>query len=295
VELRLLKDRWARAAFLALAAACCLLVLGMLAGLCFKAAPLLRRQSLFSILTTLEWQPLQGRFGMLAFVVGTVAVTGLAMVMAVPVSLLTAIYLAEYAPRRVRQAVLPVIDLLTGIPSVIFGVWGVLVVVPGVERLSRCFGLYSSGYSLLAGAAVLTVMVCPFIIHLAHEVIASVPAGIRDASLALGATRWETVKHVVLRRALPGITAAVVLGFSRAFGETIAVLMVAGNVPQVPHSLFDPVYPLPALLANNYGEMMSIPLYDSAMMLSALVLLVVVVLFNGLARLSLRLMPEGAE
>ena len=109
----------------------------------------------------------------------------------------------------------------------------------------------------------------------------------RDASLALGATRWETVKHVVLRRGAQGLIAAVVLGFSRAFGETMAVLMVVGNVARVPKSLFDPAYPLPALIANNYGEMMSIPQTESALMFSALVLLLVVLAFNFAARLIL--------
>jgi phosphate transport system permease protein len=106
-------------------------------------------------------------------------------------------------------------------------------------------------------------------------------------SLSLGATHWQTIKHVILRKAAPGIIAAVVLGLSRAFGETMAVLMVAGNVAKTPSSVFDPAYPLPALIANNYGEMMSIPLYDSAMLLSCLILMLIVLLFNILARLVL--------
>jgi len=115
-----------------------------------------------------------------------------------------------------------------------------------------------------------------------------VPMEARATSLALGATRWQTAKHVLLRAALPGVFAAVVLAFSRAFGETMAVLMVVGNVPAVPRSLFDPAYPLPALIANNYGEMMSIPLYDAALMFAALVLLAVVIAFNILATFVLR-------
>jgi phosphate transport system permease protein len=194
----------------------------------------------------------------------------------------------------VRRGILPFIDLLSGIPSVIYGVWGILVVVPLVGKLAGAFGVYSSGYSLLAGALVLSIMVCPFIIHVSREVLSAVPDGVREASLSLGATRWQTVKHAVLRKALPGIFAAVVLGLSRALGETIAVLMVVGNVPLIPKSLFDPVYPLPALLANNYGEMMSIPLYDSALLFAALVLLVVVLCCNVLASLVLSLMYSEA-
>jgi phosphate transport system permease protein len=148
---------------------------------------------------------------------------------------------------------------------------------------------------VLAAGIVLAVMVFPTIIHVSLEVFASVPRELRDASLALGATKWETVKHVVLRKGFGGIVAAVVLGVSRAFGETMAVLMVAGNVARPPRALFDPAYTLPALLANNYGEMMSIPLYDSALMLAALVLFGVVLVFNIAARLFLVRVERRAE
>jgi len=230
---------------------------------------------------------------MLAYIMGTATVTGLAMLIAVPVSLLAAIYLAEYSPARFRQMVLPLIDLLSGIPSVIYGVWGIVVIVPAARWLSQRFGAWSSGYCLLSGALVLAVMVCPFIIHVAREVLSTVPFGIREASLSLGATKWQTVKLTVLRKALPGIVAAVILGLSRALGETIAVLMVIGNVPAIPKSLFDPAYPLPALLANNYGEMMSVPLYDSALLMSGFILLVTVLIANLAAKGILRAMQRG--
>ena len=113
-------------------------------------------------------------------------------------------------------------------------------------------------------------MIFPIIIHISVEVFNSVPYELREASLALGATKWQTVKHIVMRKAMPGLIAAIVLGLSRAFGETMAVLMVAGNVAKVPSSVLDPAYPLPALIANNYGEMLSVPLYDSALLLASL-------------------------
>ena len=176
-------------------------------------------------------------------------------------------------------------DLLAGIPSVVYGVWGVLMVVPFVGKvLAPLFGVYSSGYSVLSGGIVLAIMVFPTIIHVAVEVFSAVPAELRETSLSLGATPWETTKHVVLRKGLQGIIAAVVLGISRAFGETMAVLMVVGNVARLPKSVFDPAYPLPALIANNYGEMMSIPRYDSALMFAALILMLVVLVFNLGAR-----------
>jgi phosphate transport system permease protein len=141
-------------------------------------------------------------------------------------------------------------------------------------------GVSCSGYSVLAGGFVLSIMVFPILISITYEVLSTVPMEMREASLALGANKWETIKKVVLRKAYPGVIAAIILGFSRAFGETMAVLMVVGNVAKVPSSIFDPAYPIPALIANNYGEMMSVPIYDSALMFAALILFVMVVLFN---------------
>jgi phosphate transport system permease protein len=263
------------------------LVLLLILGLYAKSRPILARESLLNLLLYSSWHPLKGEFGFFPFIVGTLAATAIAMILAIPTCLLSAIYLSEYARRRVRELIRPVIDLLAGIPSVIYGFWGVIVVVPLVRYLGQALGSPTTGYSLLAGGIILAVMVFPIIISVSTDVLQSVPAEAREASLALGATRWETVKHVVLSSARRGLMAAIVLGFARAFGETMAVLMVVGNVPKVPTSLFDPAYPLPALIANNYGEMMSIPLYDSALMLAALVLLVVVAGFNLAAHLFL--------
>lgn len=163
----------------------------------------------------------------------------------------------------------------------------------GQHKARQRLGSFTTGYSVLAGGIVLAVMVFPVIVSVTEEVLRKVPLEVREASLSLGATRWQTTKHMVLKAAFPGIFAAVVLGFSRAFGETMAVLMVVGNVPTVPHSLFDPACPLPALIANSFGEMMSVPLYDSALMFAALLLLVVVLIFNVLATFVLRAVERG--
>jgi phosphate transport system permease protein len=219
---------------------------------------------------------------------GTIWVTGVATFLAIPFSILTAIFLTEYAPGRVKEWAKPLIDLLAGIPSVVYGICGVLVVVPLVKNhIAPFFRTSSSGYSVLAGGIVLAVMILPVIIHVTAEVFGSVPYEIREASLSLGATKWQTVKYVVMRKAMPGIIAAIVLGLSRAFGETMAVLMVVGNVAKIPSSVLGPAYPLPALIANNYGEMMSIPLYDSALLLASFILLIVVLFFNILSRIVL--------
>ncbi len=263
-------------------------------GLFMKARPILAREPVLGLLFSSSWHPLKGEFGFSPFILGTLAVTAIAMILAIPVCLLSAIYLSEYAHRRLRELVRPLIDILAGIPSVIYGFWGVIVIVPLVRVLGQAMGTPTTGYSLLAGGIILAIMVFPIIISVATEVLQTVPVEARETSLGLGATKWETVKHVVLRSARGGIIAAIVLGFARAFGETMAVLMVVGNVPKVPTSLFEPAYPLPALIANNYGEMMSIPLYDSALMLAALILLLVVAGFNLLAHLILLRIGRGS-
>lgn len=179
-----------------------------------------------------------------------------------------------------------VIDILAGIPSVIHGVWGVLVIVPIISLyLGPLLGKDTSGYTILAGGIILAIATVPFVLHMLLEVFRSIPIELKEATLSLGATYWETIKKVVLRKALPGIIAAFALGVSKAFGETIAVLMVVGNVVQIPKGAFDAGYPLPALIANNYGEMMSIPMYDAALMFAALLLFVVVLLFNLASKL----------
>jgi len=261
-----------------------LIVLIVAVALFQKSMPILTTQPLGELLLSSSWHPWEGEFGFYPFIIGTLWVTALAMVLSIPPSLLTSIYLAEYAPNRVRGIIKPMVDLLAGIPSVVYGLWGVLLVVPLIrDYVAPLAGVTTTGFSLLAGGIVLAIMVFPTIISVSEEVIRTIPMEVREASLALGATKWQTVKHVVMRSAFPGIIAVIILGFGRAFGETMAVLMVVGNVPKVPSSLFDPAYPLPALIANNYGEMMSIPLYDSALMLAALVLLLVVLFSSVMA------------
>jgi phosphate transport system permease protein len=293
------KDRLSARLMRLLTLSAVLLVPLIALALFLRALPILAARPLVELLLSTTWHPLRGEFGFFPFIMGTLWVTGVAMVIAIPPSLLVAIYLAEYAPERFRTLAKPLIDLLAGIPSVVYGVWGMLTVVPFVEgtvapalnRWLGALGLFRTdnptGYGVLAGGLVLAVMVVPIIIAVGEEVIQAVPQGLREASLALGATRWQTISNQVLRRAWPGVMAAVVLGLSRAFGETMAVLMVVGNVPQVPHSIFDAAYPLTALIANNYGEMMSIPLYDAALLGGALILLLIVLAFNTASRLVL--------
>jgi phosphate transport system permease protein len=196
------------------------------------------------------------------------------------ISSLMPFYLTQFAPKRMLNLTLPVIDILAGIPSVVYGVWGILVIVPFVASFAKVFGQQSSGYSLLAGGIVLAVMCIPYMLNVLIEVFQTIPIGMKESALALGATNWEMVKHVVLRKGFPGIISAFGLSLAKAFGETIAVLMVVGNTLIISASPFSPGYPLPALIANNYGEMMSIPEYDSALMFAALLLFVVILVIN---------------
>lgn len=257
-------------------------------SLYLKSRPILEEHSLWSLLTNATWRPFKGEFGFLSFIMGTLWVTLIAILIALPFCILTGIFLSEYAHPYIKRFIYPLIDILAGIPPVVYGVWGILVVVPFIsDKLAPNFVEYSSGYSVLAGGIVLAIMIMPLIISILIEIFAAIPKDFRDASLSLGATNWQTVKFVILRKSLPGIIAAVVLAISRAFGETIAVLMVCGNITEIPKSIFDPGYPLPALIANNYGEMMSLPLYDSALMLAALILFVIIFIFNAASRLVL--------
>jgi phosphate transport system permease protein len=263
-----------------------LLLIGL--SLLFKSVPILREQSLVRLVTSASWKPFKNEFGFLPFIVSTLHVSLIAIVIALPPSLMTGIYLNSYAPTRIRRLFEPVTDLLSGIPPVIYGVWGSLTIVPLIAtKIAPHFVEYSSGYTVLAGGTVLAVMIIPLLVSILLEVFRAMPQEIMDASLSLGATKWQAVKKVLLRRSLPGIIAAVVLAISRAFGETIAVLMVCGNIPVLPKSLFDACYPLPALIANNYGEMLSMPGYESALMLGAFLLFIIIVVFNAISRLTL--------
>ncbi|MHC8949462.1 phosphate ABC transporter permease subunit PstC [Sphingobacterium hungaricum] len=292
---RLLKDflfKKSAAIFLAVSLSVVLLIF---IGLGYKSLPLLQSESIINILTQSVWSPLKGNFGFLPFIMGTIWVTFIALIIAVPLCLLASAYLAEYASDRLKNFVLPLVNVLAAIPPVLFGVWGILFVVPILsDYIGPAFGITSSGYSVFAGGIVLAVMIFPIMISIMVEVLKTIPEELKAASLSLGATKWETIKKVVFVKAKPGIFAAVVLAISRAFGETIAVLMVCGNIPQIPKGLFDAGYPLPALIANNFGEMMSIPLYDSALMFAALLLFVIIFGFNFLSRVILNRLEEKA-
>jgi phosphate transport system permease protein len=296
------QDQRARKVFFVITFLPVFLILAVTIALLVRAWPILQAYPLGDLLFGQVWKPSDKLFGFGPFILGTLWVTVVGVLLSVPPCLLASIYLAEYAHSATRSFTKPVLDLLAAIPPVVYGVWGLLAIVPFVEKVlapfaKRWLGSISifsvnqpTGFSILSGGIVLAVMIAPLIISVVYEIFATVPNDLRHASLAVGATQWQTIRNIVLPQVTPGIIAAIVLGASRAFGETIAVLIVVGNVPQIPTSIFDSAYPLPALIANNYGDMMSIPLYDSALLGAALVLLVIILIFNILSTLVLQRM-----
>ena len=289
LQRRIFKDKAARWVMLVLTVLSLLLLIAIGIGLFFKSRLILSEHSLWELLSGSAWKPLSGEFGFLPFIVGTLFVTALSIAIALPISLLSAIFLTEYASSWVKRIVFPIFDILAGIPSVVYGVWGTLIIVPWIaDKLGPRFVDYTSGYTVLASGIVLGIMILPILVSLLIEIFTIVPQDYREASASLGATKWQTCSKVILRKAMPGIVAAVVLSISKAFGETIAVLMVCGNYAAIPRSLFDPCYPHPALIANNYGEMLSLPLYESALMFAAFILFFIILVFNIISRWILR-------
>jgi phosphate transport system permease protein len=278
----------------AIAVAIVLVIPFILFGLATQSTNVLSQVPLSNILGQ-TWNTDQNQFGLVLFAVGSFAVTGLTLVITLPLALASALYLTEYVRPKHLNYIRPLIDLLAGVPSVVYGMWGVLVIIPVVRALAIAVKAdQTTGYGLLSTSLVLALMSMPYIISMMMEVLQAVPRGTREAALAMGATKWEVIRDVLLRRSMGGLIAAAGMGSVRAFGETMVVLMLCGNTAQVPGSIFASVYPIPALIANKHGDLMSVPLYESAMMLAALVLLVVVLFFNvGSRQLIRRVSQHG--
>jgi phosphate transport system permease protein len=240
------------------------------------------------------WDVSRSRYGALPAIIGTVLTSVLAVLVATPLALGAAIFVSELAPRRLRAPVAFLIDLLAAIPSVVYGLWGLFVLVPFLRAtimpaMTATLGALpffrgpAYGPSLLAAALVLAIMILPYIASVAREVLAAVPRSQREAALALGATRWEMIRDAVLPYARSGIVGGVMLGLGRALGETMAVTMVIGNRHAIPTSLLDPAYTMAALLANEFAEA-SDGSHLSALMAVAGLLLLVTLIVNVLAR-----------
>jgi phosphate transport system permease protein len=257
-----------------------------------------------SFLTSREWNPIQGEFGALPFVYGTVVSSLLALVIAVPVSIGIAVYLVEQAPRRLARPLAFLVELLAAIPSVVYGLWGIFVLAPTLRErvgppIQRAFGWLPffqgtvTGIGLFTGGVILAIMVTPIITAVVRDVLAAVPVSQREAALALGATKWETTR-IVLANGAPGIAGAIILGLGRAVGETMAVTMVIGNRPVISASLFEPSYTIASVIANEFTEATG-DLYLSALVELGLVLFLVTFIINGAARLLVWSVTRGTS
>lgn len=271
-----------------------LLAIGLIIALAWESSGAVRAFGL-RFITTSTWDPVAGEFGALPFIYGTLVSSLLALLLAVPLSLGAAIYLAELAPAWVRPPVAFLIEMLAAVPSVVYGLWGIFVLVPWLRDwvqppLGRWLGflpLFSGpgyGVGTLAAGLILSIMVVPYITSVAREVLLAVPNAQREAALGLGATRWEAIRMAVLRYGRTGLIGAVLLGLGRALGETMAVTMVIGNRPAIAASLFAPGYTMASVVANEFTEATS-DLYVSALVEVGLLLLVVTIVVNALARL----------
>ena len=246
-------------------------------------------------LFTGTWDPVKENFGALPFIYGTIVSSALALLIAVPVSLGIAIYLAELAPQCIRQPLSFLIELLAAIPSVVYGLWGIFVLAPFLKQsiqpfLTKYFGFLPVfqgefyGVGMLTAGIILSIMIIPTISSVSREVFLAVPFNQREAATALGATRWETIRLAVLGYARPGVLGAVILGLGRALGETMAVTMVIGNRPEISASLFAPSYTMASVIANEFTEATS-NLYLSALIEIGLILFFVTLFINIAARL----------
>ena len=206
--------------------------------------------NVIDFITGSEWDPGSNVFGSAVFILSSLVVTGIAIVIAVPIGILTAVFLAEIAPPRARAMVKPAIELLAGIPSVIFGLFGLIVIV----KYIRIVFDRPTGESVLAGGIILAIMILPTIISISEDAIRQVPRAYKEGSLALGATHWEAIRNTILPSAKSGVLASVILGIGRAIGETMAVVLVVGNVEIIPTSIFDSGEPLTSTILLEMGE-----------------------------------------
>ena len=251
------------------------MVSSLLIFLVVEALPAFQNYGILDFIFGLKWSPHSNDFGVLPMIAGSVYITALSLMMAIPLSLSCAIFLEEIAPYKLKMIFKPIIQTLAGIPSVIYGFFGLTLVAPIIRNT---FG--GSGFSILTASVVLSLMILPTIISLSQDAIRSVPDHYREASLGLGSTHWQCIRNVVMPMALPGIVNAIILGLGRAIGETLAVLMLAGNVSAFPSSVISPVRTLASNIALEMGYAGGIhynSLFSTALILFCIILILMLV------------------
>ena len=259
-----------------------------------EAKPALSQFGPLGFTFTNNWDVQANEFGALPLVVGTLITSGVALVIGVPVAIATALFTTEFCPPRLRGLMGGTVDLLAAVPSVVYGLWGFFVLIPKLRPAEQWFsdtfsflpfiGGHVAGPSYFIGGLVLAIMIVPIVSAITREVISTVPTDHKEAALALGATRWEMIKIAVLPYSRAGITGASMLGLGRALGETIAVTIVIGNAPVIGNSLFDQGYTLAAVIANEFGEAASDELHRAALIAAGLILFILTLIVNALAR-----------
>ncbi|HEY1593151.1 MAG TPA: phosphate ABC transporter permease subunit PstC [Solirubrobacteraceae bacterium] len=249
----------------------------------------------FSFVFGNDWDVSRNIYRGAALVVGTLITSGIALIIGVPVAVATALYVQELCPRRLRTPLSILIDLLAAVPSVVYGLWGVFVLIPKLLPIEKWFastfsfipwfgGGTVTGPNYFIAGLILAIMILPIVSAIAREVIATVPRENKEAALALGATRWEMIRMAVIPYSRPGITGGAMLGLGRALGETIAVVLVIGNAPTIGQHLFNQGYSLAAVIANEFGEAANNPLHSSALFAAGLALFILTLVVNIIAR-----------
>jgi phosphate transport system permease protein len=293
--------RWLTFSF----AAAVLLILGlMIFEMTKESLPSIAKSGL-SFLSGSNWDAVQGDFASLPFLYGSIVSSILAILLATPLSVATALFITEVAPKRIGGMAASLIELLAAIPSVIYGLWGILVMAPWLQQTVQPWFVEHLGFlpffsgapygvSMMAGVLILAIMIIPIITAISREVLLAVPQSQREAAVALGATKWETIRIAVLPYGRSGILGGVILGLGRAIGETMAVTMVIGNTPQISLSLLSPAYTMPSVIANEFAEATN-ALHSSALMEIGLLLLLVTLIINIFARMLIWKVTKGQK
>ena len=283
-----------------------LVVAGLIVlNLALLARPLAKEHSLWGFVTSVEWNPVEEHFGALPFLYGTLVTSAVAIVVAVPIAIGLGLFITQFAPPKLGRALTVPVELLAAIPSVVYGLWGLFIVVPWLrESIEPWLGTHLGflplfrgppiGLGYLASGLILAVMILPTVVSVSVEVMRTTPEANREAALALGATKWEAVMMAVIPYSRAGIVGAILLGLGRALGETMAVTMVIGNAPQISASLFAPGYTLPAVIANEFAEATS-NVHVGALAGLGLILFATTFLLNAGARVLVNAVRKGPK
>jgi phosphate ABC transporter permease protein PstC len=274
-------DKIAKYVFLAIAFSAIASLLLIAVFILKEGLPFILRYGPWNFLSTTTWHPEEGKFGVGAMIVASLWITAGAMLIGAPLGVAGAIFLSEFVPKPVMRVIKPAIELLAGIPSVVYGFIGMMVLAPLIRN-----NLGGPGLSVLAAAVILGIMVLPTVISISVDAIGAVPNSFREGALALGATRWQAVHLVVLKAARSGIIASIILGMGRAVGETMAVIMVAGNTIRMPRGMLEPVRTLTANIAIEMSAATGV--HRQALFATGVVLFVVIMILNSLAMAAMR-------